>query len=246
MRPEIEAKLLNLNKKFYAAFAEQFVQTRTSPQPGFANLLNYLPKPCRSVIDVGCGNGRFGAFLTSHLEGFSYTGVDFTESFLQIAGNSLEGEFIARDISRPGFLEGLGKYDLAVCLAALQHIPGESNRLAVLQEMADHLALHGMIFLSNWQFLHSDRQRRKILDWGEIGLRPADLDPNDYLLSWQRSGHGRRYVHLVDEQEISRLAEDASLIIIDEYRSDGREGDLNLYTILAKQGVDTKSANATI
>jgi SAM-dependent methyltransferase len=232
-------KLLDINRTFYAEFAEAFAQTRSTPQPGFTKLLNYLPVPCHAVVDVGCGNGRFGTFLSMNLPEFSYTGVDFTVPFLDMASASLGGKFISSDISQAGFLEGQGQYDLAVCLATLQHIPGIPNRLAVLQEMAAHLSNNGRIFLSNWQFVQSDRQKRKILDWSEVGISPDDVDPGDYLLSWHRNGLGRRYVHLLDQQEIAWLAKYAALLIVDQYHSDGKEGDLNLYTILAKQQVDT-------
>jgi tRNA (uracil-5-)-methyltransferase TRM9 len=233
-------RLLDINKYFYAEFAEQFAQTRNIPQPGFSKLLDYIPQPCQSVIDVGCGNGRFGKFLSQFRSGFSYTGVDYIEPFLEIAGNSIEGDFISRDISKPGFLEEQGSYDLAVCLATLQHIPCKQNRLAVLKEMVDHITDHSRIFISNWQFTKSDRQMRKILDWQKVGIRPEDVDPNDFLLSWQGNGQGERYVHLIDRSEMSWLAHAAGLAIIDEYHSDGREGNLNHYTILKKQDVDTK------
>lgn len=239
MRPEMVQKLLGINKKFYTEFAESFAQTRITPQPGFSQLLSYLPAPCHDVVDVGCGNGRFGTFLSMNLPDFSYTGIDFTEPLLELAGDSLGGNFIARDISQAGFLEGQGQFDLAVCLATLQHIPGRPNRLAVLQEMAAHLSNNGRIFLSNWQFTQSDRQKRKILDWSEVGLKLEDVDPGDYLLSWRRNGRGLRYVHLVDQQETAWLANHADLLVLNEYLSDGKEGNLNLYTILAKQQVDT-------
>jgi hypothetical protein len=100
--------------------------------------------------------------------------------------------------------------------------------------MADHLVENGRIFLSNWQFAHSARQRRKIVIWEEVGLQPDDVEPGDYLLTWQRDGRGLRYVHLIDDEETAALAAEASLRVVAMYRSDGREGDLNLYSIFAK------------
>lgn len=235
MQPELVERLLRLNEEFYATFAKAFADTRSTPQPGFSKLLAYLPDPCRNVADIGCGNGRFGTFLNLNLPDFSYSGVDFTDSFLEMAGAALDGMFLRRDISRAGFLDGQGKFDLCVCLATLQHIPGKRNRLAVLQEMAKHLSENGRIFLSNWQFATSSRQRRKILDWQEVGLTPEDVEADDYLLSWQRNGRGIRYVHQLDQAEVSWLADGASLVLVDEYRSDGKEGDLNLYSILARR-----------
>lgn len=240
MRPETAQKLIDINKGFYAQFAGSFAQSRGAPQPGFSRLLPYLPDPCRAVADIGCGNGRFGLFLADHDPDFRYTGIDFTDQFLDIADDALEGVFLPRDISRPGFLSGLGRFDLMVCLATLQHIPGKNSRLALLQEMAAHLSPNGRIFLSNWQFTSSVRQQRKILDWQEAGLNSSDVEANDYLLSWQREGRGVRYVHLLAQEEISWLAVNASLVVVDEFRSDGKEENLNLYSILAKEsaGVD--------
>jgi hypothetical protein len=87
--------------------------------------------------------------------------------------------------------------------------------------------------MSNWQFLTSSRQKRKILPWSSIGLKERELEAGDYLLSWQRNGFGRRYVAFIDRDETITLAEGAKLNILDQFYSDGREGNLNLYTVLA-------------
>jgi hypothetical protein len=47
-----------------------------------------------------------------------------------------------------------------------------------------------------------------------------------------RDVFGLRYVCLVDEVETANLAKSAGLRILDQFRSDGQEGDLNLYTVL--------------
>ena len=234
MEPQTAQRLLDLNRDFYSGFAGSFAQTRAAPQPGFTRLLDFLPDPCHTVVDIGCGNGRFGLFLQSNDREISYTGVDFTDDLLQMAAAAITGTFLTRDISRPGFLQEQGQFDLGVCLATLQHIPGKANRVTVLREMADHLVENGRIFLSNWQFAHSARQRRKIVTWEEVGLQPDDVEPGDYLLTWQRDGRGLRYVHLIDDEETAALAAEASLRVVAMYRSDGREGDLNLYSIFAK------------
>lgn len=235
MKPETAQQLLAINKGFYTEFAESFAQSRGAPQPGFSRLLEYLPQPCRTVLDIGCGNGRFGLYLRSNNLQFSYMGVDFSEEFVDMAGAALPGAYLVRDLSHPGFLTGQDEFDLSVCLATLQHIPGKARRLAILLEMAEHTSDRGRIFLSNWQFAQSKRQRRKILDWQEAGVNPADVEQGDYLLSWQRDGLGMRYVHMLDQEEITWLADHASLNIVDQFRSDGREGDLNLYTVLARR-----------
>ena len=87
--------------------------------------------------------------------------------------------------------------------------------------------------LANWQFVDSERQRRKIQPWSAAGIETSEVEAGDYLLSWQRGGRGLRYVALVDGDETQRLAAEAGLRVVARFRSDGREGNLNLYTILA-------------
>ncbi len=235
MRLEIVHRLLNLNRRFYDTYAGDFAQTRQEINPGFEKLLAYLPHPCPLLLDVGCGNGRFGHFLQQHQAIGAYVGVDFSESLLAIAATLATGTFIARDLSQPGCLDGLGTFTAIACLAALHHIPGRDNRVRLLQEMGAHLAPAGLMFLSTWQFTGSDRQQRKIRDWAEVELAPEDVEPGDYLLTWQRGGFAYRYACLIDETEMVALAADAGLKWAHHFRSDGREGDLGLYSVLSKQ-----------
>lgn len=229
-------QLLDLNRRFYAEFADSFAATRESPQPGFARLLPFLPEPCQSVLDVGCGNGRFGRYLNQHQHEIVYTGIDFTLPLLEAAAQAVDGRFVQRDLSRAEALDELGLFDLCVCLATMQHIPGRQARLALLQGMASCLRPSGRLFLANWQFLDSKRQRRKIVPWHEAGVDEAGLEEGDCLLTWQRDGRGQRYVHQVDAAETAWLAARAGLAITAQFRSDGREGNLNLYTVLGHVG----------
>lgn len=238
MEEEVERSLLALNRSFYERMALPFAQTRELPQPGFATLLEYLPQPCPRVLDVGCGEGRFGRFLSA--QGFSgnYLGLDFSEALLVRAAAELPktfgGAFLVRDLAAPDPLNGLGRFALIVCLAVLQHIPGHEKRVRLLRDMANHLSAGGRIFLSTWQFMDSERQRRKLVPWQDAGVDPQRLEPGDHLVSWQSGGYSFRYVSSIDATYTERLARAAGLDIVAQFRSDGREGNLNLYTVLAK------------
>jgi tRNA (uracil-5-)-methyltransferase TRM9 len=233
MKAEVVEQLINLNHTFYAQLADPFARSRLTPQPGFTRLLDWLPDPCERVLDVGCGNGRFGLFLRANGVTADYAGVDFSSPFLNKAQAQQPGRFYARDLSRPGCLDGLGRFDLVVCLAVMQHIPGWANRQRLLGEMAGCLAKDGRIFLANWQFMDSPRQRRKRQDWSQIGLSQADVEANDYLLNWQRGGYGLRYVCQIDADETAVMTQAARLRLLHQFRSDGREGNLSLYSVLA-------------
>lgn len=233
MDAEVAARLLALNHAFYANLADPFAQTRARPQPGFYRLLDYLPQPCPRLLDVGCGEGRFGRFLLDQDAIAHYVGIDFSDALLRHARAETGGTYHVRDLSQPGSLAGLGHFPAIACLAVLQHIPGRAHRIRLLQEMGHHLETEGRILLSTWQFLDSERQQRKIAPWGAADVAEADVETNDYLLTWRSGGFGLRYVAFINLDEMEALAGAAGLRLVDHFRADGREGDLNLYTILA-------------
>jgi SAM-dependent methyltransferase len=225
-------RLVALNEVFYSRFAAPFVASRARAQPGFARLLPYVAAGQPRVLDVGCGDGRFGRFLADQGVNAEYVGVDFSAGLLGAAHGP--GRFVRRDLSRAGSLDDLGQFDLVVCLATLQHIPGRDNRARLLAEMAARLGPGGHVALANWQFIASERQRRKIRPWAEADIPADGVETGDYLLSWQRGGYGLRYVALLDEAETQRLADAAGLRVVAQFHSDGREGDLNLYTVVTR------------
>ncbi len=235
MRPEIVKKLLALNRHFYEANAADFSQSRQGINPGFARVRELLPHPCPRLLDVGCGNGRFGQYAQQHQAVGAYVGVDFSGGLLDVARAQVAGAFYGRDLTEPGCLDdGLGQFEAIVCLAVLHHIPGRDNRLQLLRGMRDRLGSDGRLFLSTWQFATNPRQQRKIRPWSEIGLSPEDVEPGDHLLTWQRGESAYRYACHLDATAIIHLAAAAGLTIMQQFESDGREGNLGLYTVLKK------------
>lgn len=231
MDERIARKLVELNSDFYERLAGSFSATRLGFQPGYERLSAYVTLSAR-VLDVGCGNGRFARFLAERVGPVDYTGVDFSEQLLQVAAG-LPGCYVRRDLTQPGCLADLGEFQVIVCLSMLQHIPGRANRERLLKEMGERLLPGGYILMCNWQFLDSPRQQRKVRPWAEAGIGSEQVEPGDYLLSWDRGGTGLRYVACIDYPATVALCEPAGLRVIDSFRSDGREGDLNLYTVLA-------------
>ena len=85
MKDQVAAKLLQLNQTFYDQLAEPFDRSRFEPQFGFIKALEYLPDRPQSVLDVGCGNGRFAYFMSSQGRLTTYTGLDFSQELLKLA-----------------------------------------------------------------------------------------------------------------------------------------------------------------
>ncbi|GIK55133.1 MAG: hypothetical protein BroJett015_07960 [Chloroflexota bacterium] len=233
MRQDVVTKLLELNRHFYEANAADFSQSRQGINPGFARVRELLPQPCPRLLDVGCGNGRFGQYVQQAVG--EYVGVDFSGGLLDVARAQVAGEFYGRDLTQPGCLDdGLGQFDAIVCLAVLHHIPGHDNRLQLLKGIRDRLGVDGRLFLSTWQFATNPRQQRKIRPWAEIGLSPVDVEPDDYLLTWQRGDFAYRYACHINAADMTQLAADAGLSVEQQFQSDGREGNLSLYSLLVK------------
>lgn len=234
-------KLLALNRTFYAAFARPFADSRSVADPALTAILPYIPPRAR-VLDVGCGNGRLALLLDRERPGTTYLGIDATPELIAVARRWAEtltnvaAEFRVVDVTGPGWVSRVGNptYDCVICLAVLHHLPGYELRARVLREMAGLLASDGRVILSTWQFLDSPRLRRKIVDWSEAGIASEALEPGDYLLDWQRGGRGLRYVHLMDEAEVERLAEASGLHVRETFRAGGREGNLSLVAVLTE------------
>jgi tRNA (uracil-5-)-methyltransferase TRM9 len=259
MRESVRQRLLELNRDFYAQVAEPFDATRQQATPGLAAILPYfedgtkdLPgfgKPGRStdlsVLDVGCGNGRFARLLDEAGIVCNYTGVDSGRALLALADSATSDlanvrcRFVPGDLSDPNWSARLGgdRFDRLLCTATLQHLPGYDLRLAVVQEFA--LLCTGPIVLSFWQFLTSERFRARLIDWSAVGMDGADIEPGDALLPWKQGVSATRYVHQVDEAELHRLAADANLTLRHTFRADGKEGNLNLYAILEPMNQST-------
>ncbi|HRJ44432.1 MAG: class I SAM-dependent methyltransferase [Caldilineaceae bacterium] len=241
MRESVRQRLLEVNRHFYAQIAQPFDATRQQATPGLAAILPYFRgagKEPLTLLDVGCGNGRFARLLDDAGIVCDYTGVDGSADLLALAAAAtgeladVQCRFVQADLADPRWSErlGAGPFDRLLCTATLQHLPGYDLRLAVVREFARLCT--GTIILSFWQFLTSERFRVRLIDWSSVGLLASEVEAGDALLPWKQGVQATRYVHQVDEDELRRLAVDAGLDLLHTFRADGKEGDLNLYAVL--------------
>jgi SAM-dependent methyltransferase len=239
MDPETIETLLALNRRFYTDLAAPFSASRPAGDPALATILPHIPGHAR-LLDVGCGNGRLARLLDRERPGAAYTGVDWSPAFIEPLRASppphMAATFHLADVTRPGWTRLLPAepYDCAVLLAVLQHIPSLGLRAQVLQEAGTVVRPAGVLLVSAWQFLERPRMRRKVVPWEEAGIAAERLEPGDYLLRWERGGHGRRYCHLLDEAELQQLAAACGWRAESTWRAGGCEGDLGLYAALRR------------
>lgn len=243
MNPAVVLKLLALNRQFYERFAQPFAQTRSRLQPG---VRSWLPRLLQhsSLLDFGCGNGEL--FFALRQAGFrgKYVGLDFSRALLHLAArrwaeaeqqSASEAPFHMVDITQSHWEQAWEeeRFSAVTAFAVLHHLPSWELRLRVLRALRSLLlpAREGYLYLSNWQFLNSPRYRQRVQAWEAVGLSADAVEAGDYLLDWREGGHGYRYVHHFNEEELARLAEQSGFRILETLYSDGREGNLAIYQI---------------
>lgn len=244
METAIIQKLAALNAEFYEAHGENFADARPRLPGGVQRVLEQIPAGCR-VLEIGCGDGKVGRRLAAR--GCAYVGLDvsgamierakaFTENWTLRAGEFSNSQilFFQADVLNPAWAEVLEgqTFDWILAFAVWHHLPGAETRARVARECAARLAEGGRLVFSNWQFTRSERLRARLRPWAEVGLDASQVEPNDYVLSWERKGRrGLRYVHLLEEAEARQLAAQANLRVLEIFSADGVSGDLAEYVI---------------
>ncbi len=195
-------------------------------------LLDELPSPPRTALDVGCGHGRFAALLQARHPTAEITGVDGSAELLAAARarTDLAGpcRFVQLDVDEdPGGLPE-GPFDLVTLIAVLHHVPGEARRQALLRELAARVAPGGVLALAFWRRIGDDAKRR--VDWSVVGIDEAELEPGDRLLRFEVDDPERlRFSHFADDAELERTADCTGLPLLARYDADGPSGEANAY-----------------
>jgi len=248
--------LAAINRNFYRDSAAAFSETRGAAWPGWDRLPGWiekrLPDGALEVLDVGCGNGRFGAFLAEALPGRAgdivYCGLDASATLLDsvrarrlpfAAAEAVLGDVIENPIEA---LVADRAFSVIAVFGLLHHIPDERRRAALLAALARRLAPGGLLALAVFRFGDFERfrqRRRTFEEWNRDApeaIEVSQLEPGDHLLRWGEGSAAVRYCHHVDAAEAERLVEATGLERLACYDADGREGNLNRYFLLGARG----------
>lgn len=242
-------KLNQLNKQFYLDVAKDFTQTRNTFWQGWECLVPHISATninSVSVLDVGCGNGRFGQFLVQQKPDLTinYTGLDNSAPLLKYAGDKLQSvklkpqlielDLIEHLLSEQNLLEKQS-FDVVVVFGVFHHIPSHDLRKRLLTQLSALVAQNGILCIGFWQFLNSVKLRERTVDPKTLDLNATDFEENDYILDW-RTGEkpAYRYCHYTNNEEEIALLKQSKLKVIDEFFADGATHNLNHYLVLKK------------
>jgi tRNA (uracil-5-)-methyltransferase TRM9 len=239
-----------LNQQFYQKVGQSFSDTRQHPWPGWEVVWSHLqtqfekPQPAR-VLDLGCGNGRFAKFLASKTKHFSYLGIDQDEQLLEFARQELEHHVLdSTTLLKLDLIDALltndhlpqvtGQFDVIVLLGVLHHVPSHQLRQKLLQILRNLLTPTGTLVVTCWQFQHSRNLMTRQVSPATLAVDSAELEPNDYFLTWEREVPATRYCHLIDQSEQDQLVEEVGLKKISRFVADGFFSKANEYLVLTR------------
>ena len=248
MKQQTINQLNQINNTFYQEVANDFHRTRQHYWPGWHQLTDLLKQSQpTSILDVGCGNGRFGLYLKHEpqLNSIKYIGLDSNDQLLSLAQKRLTKEEINNQLIQTDLVEQLiqdqplaqldSDYDLITAFGLLHHIPSFELRKKLLTQLAGKLTQNGILVITFWRFLDDLRLKKRVVDPSYLNLDPSELDEHDFILDWKRGVTGYRYCHYVDDQEEALLLQDLGLEQLMQFKADGPTNQVNQYLALRKK-----------
>ncbi|MFZ5376647.1 MAG: class I SAM-dependent methyltransferase [Patescibacteria group bacterium] len=256
MKKQTILQLNQLNKDFYNKISKEFSQTRSYYWNGWHKLSQFLREELSqhtqpTILDLGCGNGRFAEFLQEILNGkkFSYVGCDNSEKLLSIAQEKItliidDAELKKLDLVKTTLDDSLQeklnhkRYHLITLFGVMHHIPSADLRISLLQQLSHLLNHNGLIIFTAWQFQNDQRVFERQSPPNKIGLDESDLEAGDYILDWRKGKVAYRYCHQTDHRELENIIAQSNMDLVDQFYADGKTDQLNFYVILRKKAVE--------
>ena len=109
-------------------------------------LLSHISKvKFKSIVDIGCGDGRFTSELSKAFPGVKVVGIDYSGRAIRLAkAMNPTIPFVQMDIAESSPKE---KYDVGILMEVLEHIPPEEIK-NFLQGVSDLLCDGGVLFVT--------------------------------------------------------------------------------------------------
>jgi len=232
MSPETARALARINERFYRSHAKHFASKRERAWPGMRRVLDELPAAPRTILDVGCGHGRFAQLLRERGSEASYQGADASAEMIALArerSDLLPGaRFTQVDVIQQPEALPLGPFDLIAMFGVIHHVPSEPSRVALLRALAARIAPNGTLCVAFWRTSADERPDKRV-PWSAARIDERELEPGDRLLRFDTDPAIFRFSHFADEPELARLAGALGVPFAGRFDSDGSGGIANAY-----------------
>lgn len=256
MKKTVIKQLNVINQNFYQTVTEPFSNSRSYYWQGWNKLVPYVQELTKDrtrikILDVGCGNGRFGLFLREQIpeDYIQYVGVDNSDKLLAIAKKQyepfrMEPKFITLDLVdcllNDTLVEKLSEYHahFISLLGVLHHIPSLELRQKLISDLGKILIRNGYLAFTTWNFMESEKLKKKIMSPEKVEINKEELEPHDVILDWQRGLTAYRYCHYTDKNERRELIKNSGLNEVSQFTADGKTGKLNTYVVLKREVVE--------
>ena len=169
----------------YDAFASTFSNSRKNLKWGeigyFVECMKNKSKNSNiSILDVGCGNGRFLETLEASGLPYSYLGIDESSGMIEEAKKLHSGnDFKVLDMNAISELSKSEKYDFIVFIASFHHLHSEWEQEKVLQNTKKLLKEWGVIMMTNWNLLGEElfgKYEKAFLWNGDFSIKIGAFD----------------------------------------------------------------------
>lgn len=210
----------------YDHFAHTFSESRKNhPWPELDFILaDMKSREFRSVLDIGCGNGRFLEEAEKQWYVFSsYLGLDSSMGMIEEARwlhpNS---EFRVCDMLTLGKFPLIQwtAFDVILFLASFHHLQTHEERVVVLQNIKKFIAPRGRIYMTNWNLREQPRYEKSHQWNGDFSIK---------------IGTYSRYYHGFTLTELENLFYEAWYQVVENRIFEGGRNILSIITISKNQ-----------
>lgn len=213
-----------MNTNLYSKHAEEFSKTRVKPWDGWAQ---FMGKNLGSVLDIGCGNGRFLKFLIDYkIEFKDYIGIDSSGELLEISRKRYSkiqnAKFEMIDIEDDTLNNFSHPFDTIVLFGVMHHLRKFKIRREIFKNLYNILNKNGLISVTFWNFSNRIRDGKNFKNLGD----------NDFIITFGNNG-AERFAHFYNHDEIKEIIKFIQSIgfnIENTFESDSK----NLYVNLRK------------
>ena len=189
----------------YDAFATTFSNSRKNLKwPELEYIIDNIQKNrYTSILDVGCGNGRFFTEINnSKLIIQNYLGIDSSRGMIDEARTlHPDNRFEVCSMSDMLYLEPwVLSFDAILFLASFHHLASTEERIQVLRDTKKLLTKKGRIYMTNWNLRDQER-------YDESHRGDGDYDI--------KIGQYSRYYHAFSIHELEELFIQAGFTLVE-------------------------------